>query len=188
MAEFDWKKIVGTVAPAVASAFGTPAMGVAVAALSQVIFGRTDADAADVARSIADGQLTGDQLVAIRQADNDFKIKMGQMGLDLQKLEADTEQAYLKDVQDARARQVATRDFMPQIIFFLFLAIYVAEVAMFFYGQMPTDEYVRALMTRAFGTVEAGVVGAVAYFIGSSRGSKQSGDAVRKIAEQSTKP
>lgn len=184
MADFDWKKIVGTVAPAVASAFGTPAMGVAVAALSNVIFGRVDASAEDVAGAIANGQLTGEQLVAIRQADNDFKVKMGQMGLDLQKLELDTEQAYLKDVQDARARQVATKDYMPQVIFFILLSVYVLEVCLFFFGQMPSDEFVRALMTRAFSTVEIGLTGAIAYFIGSSRGSKQSGDAVRKIAEQ----
>jgi len=184
MADFDWKKIVGTVAPAVASAFGTPAMGVAVAALSNVIFGRVDASADEVAGAIANGQLTGEQLVAIRQADNDFKVKMGQMGLDLQKLELDTEQAYLKDVQDARARQVATKDPTPQVILSVLFLLWAATFALFYFAPLPTDEFLRALIVRAYATIETGLTGAIAYFIGSSRGSRQSGDAVRKIAEQ----
>jgi hypothetical protein len=51
------------------------------------------------------------------------------------------------DIQDARARQISTNDWMPEIIFFLFLLIYIAKVAMFFFGKMSTNEYVRALMT-----------------------------------------
>lgn len=184
MADYDWKKLVGTLAPAVASAFGTPAMGAAVAVLSNAIFGRSDASADDVVAAVAGGQLTGEQLAAIRKADNDFKIAMGQQGIDLAKLEADTDAAYLRDVQDARARQVATRDYMPQVIFFLLLAVYAGEVALFYFGKMPADEFVRALMTRAFSTVEIGLTSAIAFFIGSSRGSKASGDAVRRIAEQ----
>ncbi|MNL84998.1 hypothetical protein D3C87_2131510 [compost metagenome] len=52
---------------------------------------------------------------------------------------------------------------------------------------MPADEFTRALVTRAFGTVDGVLLTCIAYFVGSSRGSKASGDAVRKIAEQSTK-
>lgn len=184
MADFDWKKVVGTVAPAVASAFGTPAMGVAVAALSSAIFGNSASSADEVAEAIAGGALTGEQIVAIRQADNDFKVKMSQMGIDLQKLEADTEQAYLKDVQDARARQIATRDNMPQIIFGLMFAAELGMLALFMRGGLPTDDFTRGLITMAFGAVNSGFVGAIAYFIGSSRGSKASGDAVREIAKQ----
>lgn len=187
MADFDWKKLVAGIAPVLGTALGGPLIGAAVGQIGDVLLGNPNASEAQVAQALRNG-LSGEQIVALKQADIAFQTRMRELDIDVQKLNADTEQAFLHDVQDARARQVATRDFMPQIIFFMFVAIYVIEVAMFFYGRMPTDEYVRALMTRAFGTVEAGVVGAVAYFIGSSRGSKTSGDAVRKIAEQSTKP
>lgn len=188
MADFDWKKLVAGIAPVLGTALGGPLAGQAISMLGQALGLGGAATETDVAGAIGNGKLTGDQIVAMRQADVAFQTRMRELDIDIMKLNADAEQAYLKDVQDARARQVATKDYMPQVIFFLFLAIYIAEVAMFFFGKMPVDEYVRALMTRAFGTVEAGVVGAVAYFIGSSRGSKQSGDAVRKIAEQSAKP
>ena len=181
---FDWKKFVGSVAPVLGLALGGPMAGAAVKVLAGAIFGDQSSSADDVAAAIAGGQLTGEQIVALKTADRQFEVRMRELDIDLAKLNQAADDAVLRDVQDARARQIATKDRMPEIIFFMFLAIYIAEVAMFFFGKMPTDEYVRALMTRAFGTVEAGVVGAVAYFIGSSRGSKQSGDAVRKIAEK----
>jgi hypothetical protein len=184
MIDIDWKKFVGGLAPVLGLALGGPLAQSAVKVLASAVLGDDTASEADVAAAITGGQLSGEQIVAIKTAEQAFAVRMHELDVDLVKINQSAEDAMLRDVQDARARQVATKDYMPQIIFFLFLAIYVAEVAMFFFGRMPTDEYVRALMTRAFGTVEAGVVGAVAYFIGSSRGSKNSGDAIRKIAEQ----
>lgn len=187
MADFDWKKLVGGIAPILGTALGGPLAGQAISMLGAALGLGSDASEGDVAAAVTSGRLSGEQIVAMKQAENDFAAKMREFDIDVMKINAASDAALLQDVQDARARQVSTKDYMPQIIFFLFLAIYIMEVAMFFFGKMPTDEYVRALMTRAFGTVEAGVVGAVAYFIGSSRGSKQSGDAVRRIAEQQPK-
>lgn len=181
---FDWRKLIGAVAPVIGTALGTPLAGLAVAQISNAIFGRSNATEDEISVAIATGQLTGENIVALKTAELNFKLAMERYGIDLKQLEAETEQAYLRDVQDARARQIATKDSMPQVIFFLLLAVYVFEIALFIYGKMPTDEFVRALITRAFSTVELGLTGAIAYFIGSSHGSKQSGDAVRKIAEQ----
>ena len=182
--EFDWKKLIAGVAPVIGTALGTPLAGIAVAQISNAIFGRSDATQDEIGTAIATGALTGENLVALKTAEHNFKLEMERLGINLRELELKTEEAYLRDMQDARARQVSTRDWMPQAIFFILLAVYVLEVAMFYFGKMPEDEFVRALMTRAFATVEIGLAGAIAYFIGSSRGSKQSGDAVRKIAEQ----
>ena len=184
MASYDWKKLVGTLAPAVATAFGTPAMGLAVSALSNAIFGRSDASADEVATAIAGGQLTGEQIAAIRAADNQFKIQMRQLDIDLVKLEQASELAYLEDVQDARARQVATKDNTPQVILAVLFLLWAGTFALFYFAPLPADEFLRALIVRAYATVETGLTGAIAYFIGSSRGSKQSGDAVRRIAEK----
>lgn len=187
MAEFDWKKLVGTVAPAVATVFGTPALGAGVAILSRAIFGTEEKSADEVATAIASGALTGEQLAAIRRADNDFRVEMERIGFDLKKLEAESDQAYLRDVQDARARQVATRDPTPQIILAVLFLLWAGTFVAFYTLPLPADEFLRALIVRAYATIETGLTGAIAYFIGSSRGSKQSGDAVRKIAEQSAR-
>lgn len=184
MPDFDWKKLVAGIAPVLGTALGGPLAGQAISMLGQALGLGDSASENDVASVVASGRLTGDQVVAMREADNAFKTRMRELDIDIEKLNADTERAYLQDIQDARARQVMTKDTMPQQILYILLFVYVLEVVLFYFGKMPQDEFVRALMTRAFATVELGLSSAIAYFIGSSRGSKQSGDAVRKIAEQ----
>lgn len=173
----DWKEIVRAVAPSLAGAFGTPLAGAAVKVIADAVLGKPDATEDEVAAALSQGSLSGDQIVAIKSGEQQFLLEMA-------KINSQSEQSYLQDVQNARARQIATKDYMPQTIFFLLLGVYVFEISLFWFGQVPTDEFVRALMTRAFSTVEVGLTGAIAYFIGSSRGSKNSGDTIRKLAEQ----
>lgn len=172
----DWKDIVGSVAPGLATALGGPLAGAAVKVIADKVLGKPGATQDEVTAVLSTGSLSGEQIVALKSAEQQFQ-------LELTKISADTEKAYLQDVQDARARQIAVKDTMPQTIFFLLLAVYVLEFGVFVSGIVPQDDFVRALLTRAFATVETGLTGAIAYFIGSSRGSKASGDAVRKIAE-----
>lgn len=172
----DWKDVISSVAPGLATAFGGPLAGAAVKVIADKVLGNPAASQEDVIQALSSGTLTGEQIVALKLAEQQFQ-------LELTKINADTEKVYLQDVQDARARQIAIKDTMPQTIFFLLLVVYVLEFGVFVSGVVPNDDFVRALLTRAFATVETGLTGAIAYFIGSSRGSKASGDAVRKIAE-----
>lgn len=185
--DIDWKRLIGGIAPTIGTALGGPLAGTAISAIAAAFGLGPSASEADVAAAVksaaANGSLTGEQVVLLKQADLAFQQRMRELDIDVLKINQAADDAVLRDVQDARARQVATRDYMPQIIFFLLLAAYIGEFCLFIFGEMPEDEFTRALITRAFGTVESGLIGAIAYFIGSSRGSKNSGDAVRKIAE-----
>lgn len=176
----DWKEVIQSVAPGLATAFGGPLAGAAVKVIADKVLGKPDASQNEVIEALSSGALTGDQIVALKTAEQQFQ-------LEINRVNADTEKAYLQDVQDARARQIAIKDTMPQTIFFLLLAVYVLEFGVFVSGIVPQDDFVRALLTRAFATVETGLTGAIAYFIGSSRGSKSSGDSIRKIAESAGK-
>lgn len=158
--------------------------GAAVKVLASAVLGRDDATEADVAAAITGGQLTGEQIVAIKAAEQQFEIQMRALDIDVLKINQAADDAQLRDVQDARARQVATKDYMPQVIFFLLGAAWVGTLLLFYFAPLPQDEFLKALIVRAYATVETGLTGAIAYFIGSSRGSKASGDAVRKIAER----
>lgn len=186
--DFDLKGFVRALAPTVGAALGGPLGASVLGGLSQIILGKPDGTETDIAAAVASGAMTGAQISELKKMEMQLKAEEAERGFKYADLEFQRDKLYVQDVQDARHRQIETKDIMPQVILFIFLSIYVIEVAMFFFGKMPTDEYVRALMTRAFGTVEAGVVGAVAYFIGSSRGSKNSGDAIRRIAETPPAP
>lgn len=187
MTTIDWKKLVAGIAPTLGTALGGPLAGMAVKVLADAVLGNPDASETDVAAALSSGQLTGEQVVAMKVADQAFAVRMRELDIDLAKLNQAADEAILRDVQDARARQVATRDPTPQVILSVLFVLWAGTFALFYFAPLPTDDFLRALIVRAYATIETGLTGAIAYFIGSSRGSKQSGDAVRQALQQATK-
>lgn len=179
----DWKDLIRKVAPTVASAIGGPLAGVATTALSQIILGKPDATQDELQMAVSNGQLTGEQITEIKKLEMQLKAEEAERGFRYSDLEYKTEVAYLEDRQSARARQQENKDTMPQQIFYLLLFIYVAQQAAMLGGLVPTDDFVRALITRGFGIIETGLIGAIGFFIGSSRGSKTATESLTRIAE-----
>lgn len=181
--DFDWKKLVGGLAPTLGAALGGPMAGMAVKVIADAVLGKPGATESEVAAAIQAGNLTGEQIVALRTADQAFAVQMKQLDIDIMKVNQAADAAVLADVQSARSRQVETHDTMPQQIFYILTGIYVAQQAAMLLGAVPTDEFVRALITRGFGIIETGLIGAIGFFIGSSRGSKTSNETLARIAE-----
>lgn len=175
-----WQEVLGGIAPVLAGALGGPFAAAAAKIIADKVLGRPDASEDDVKAAIASGSLSGDQLIALKAAEQQFQ-------LDVHKITAETERAYLLDVQDARARQVATKDLMPNYIFWLMAVLYTGATLLLYFGPVPPDDFTRSLLVKSFSIVELGFTGSFFYFIGTSNGSKRSGDAVRKIAENSSK-
>lgn len=176
----NWKDVISSVAPGLAGAFGGPLASAAVKVIADKVLGRPDASEVEVIEALSSGSLTGEQIVALKSAEQQFQ-------LELAKIEADTDKAYLHDVQDARARQVSTKDLMPNYIFWLMAALYTGANLLLYFGPVPADDFTRSLIVKSFSIVELGFTGSFFYFIGTSNGSKRSGDAVRKIAESASK-
>ena len=183
MADFDLKDFVRRVAPTVATALGGPLAGGVVSGLSQIFLGKADGSAAEIEQVAAAGNLTPDQITELKKLELTLKAEESERGFRYADLEFRQEQARLVDVQSAREREIAVKDNMPQIITAVAFGVYVLEFIFFASGNMPADEFTKALITRAFGTVDGILLTCVAYFVGSSRGSKNSGDALRRIAE-----
>lgn len=182
--DFDWKGLVRKVAPTVATALGGPLAGVATSAISQILLGREDGSPGEISTAISSGQLTGEQIVALKQLETEFKQKENEMRVSFADLEYKTDVAYLADVQSARQRQVDLKDNMPQIITAVTFAVYVLEFIYFATGQMNNlDEFTKAIITRAFGTVDGILLTCVAFFMGTSKGSKNATAALTRIAE-----
>lgn len=172
----DWKDVIGSVAPGLAGAFGGPLAAAAVKVIADKVLGRPDASQSEVIDALSSGSLSGDQIVALKSAEQQFQ-------LELQKISADTERAYLLDVQDARKRQTETKDLMPNYIFWLMAALYAGSTLLLYFGPTPTDDFTRSLLVKSYSIVEVGFTAALFFFVGSSNGSKRSGDSMRKIAE-----
>jgi len=163
MADFDWKSIVRTVAPGLATALGGPLAGVAAAALSDALLGRPDGSEADISQAVAVGG--ADALVKIKAAEQAFQVRMRELDIDLERI-------HQADRDGARKREAASGDtWTPRLLaigitcgFFGVLSWLLAE------GKPETGGDALLVMLGALGGAWASVV---AYYFGSSAGSRE---------------
>lgn len=171
-----WKEIIAAVAPVAGTLLGGPLAGTAVKALSHALLGRTDATEEQLAK-LVEGGLNPDQIQALRQADVRLK-------------ELDLEETKAAIADTAHARGVHAGDagvFWLGIAILATFAVVMVAVMWGSYellvgGLQVKDMGVVAVVFGFLGTV-VGYVAAnaqqvVAYFFGSSAGSKQKTEAM----------
>lgn len=106
---------------------------------------------------------TPEQIIALKQSDNDFKAKMQQMGFahseDLEKISAD-------DRANARARQISLKDRIP--------AVLAIGITIGFFGlliemmRVAPPEGTKDLLNIMLGSLGTAWVSVVSYYFGSS--------------------
>lgn len=159
----NWKEIVRNIAPIIGSTIGGPFGGAAMAALSNTILGKPDGTEKEI--EIALQQATPEQLVALKQADNDFKIKMADLGVKEDEL-------FYKDV--ASARKLFTVNIWPQIIlsafytigYFIVLILLMTKAIDLSVEMQPTFNIILGVLTAAIPMI-------LQFWFGSSNGSKE---------------
>lgn len=182
--EFDWKKMVGALAPTLGTALLGPLAGSAIKILADAVLGNPDASADEVGAAIVQG-LTPEAVVKLREVDNAFKVQMRSMEIDLAKLNQAGELAYVADVQNARMAHAGDKGVfrLGIVILSIFAIVMVAVLWGSFAmmnGTLQVDPGVAAMVAGLVGTV-TGYVAANAqqvtgYFFGSSRGSADKTD------------
>ena len=95
---FDWKKTLGAVAPALATALGGPLAGSAVSILSQTILGKTGGTDEELAAVLAGG-LKPETMLALKEADQKFQLEM-------RRLDLESDKAAVENTKDARSRDI----------------------------------------------------------------------------------
>lgn len=189
----DWKTIVKSIAPTIGTALGGPLAGTAVKVLGNILLGNEDAGHTEVEQAILNG-LPPDIIAKLKEADQAFAVRMKELDIDLAKLNASTEVAYLQDVQSARATM--GRDSGVYWLGITILLVFAGVMGAVLWGSFAIltggitikDVAVVATVSGLVGTV-VGYVAAnaqqvVGYFYGSSQGSKAKTDA---LAEAVTK-
>lgn len=186
MADFDWKATLGAIAPGLAAAFGGPLAGAAVKVIADKVLGNPAASEADVAATLASGNLSGEQIVALKSAEQSFQAEMA-------KIDQAREAAYIEDTKSARqqtvelAREASPIAWGAPIVSFLIVAGYFFCIYRLFVvpADLPPNAF--QLLNVMFGALSIAFGQVCNYWLGSSVGSKRAGDSVRKIAEQSSK-
>ena len=154
--------LLGQVAPSIATALGGPLAGVAVRTLSGALFGHEEGTEQQVAEAIANA--TPEQLSAIKKIDADFKVRMKELDIDLERIAAG-------DRDSARQMQRETKDWLPKALaVFIVFGFFGILLWMMVFGLPKTG--VEALLMMV-GSLTSAFGGVVQFYFGSSAGSKE---------------
>ena len=156
----DWKSIVGTVAPTLATALGGPLAGLAVQTIGS-LFGLGDKADEQAVMAAVKGA-TPDDLLRLKGADADFKLKMAQLGVDLERIAAD-------DRNSARQREVSTKDWIPGTLAIGVTVGFFGLLTFIMFKAPPAES--KDLLNIMLGALGAAWASIVAYYFGSSAGS-----------------
>lgn len=173
---FDWKSLLGTVAPGLATALGGPLAGMATKAIVGALGlgdGTTDAD---IEARMAGA--TPADLLALKTADQSFAIEMKKLDIDVYRIDA-------ADRDSARKREVATHDlWTPRILGGMIIGGFLYTVYVVLTGAVENlrDPVTASIVGGVIGYISAKADQVVSYVFGSSNGSRANQDALAKIA------
>jgi hypothetical protein len=165
MADFDWKKLVGTVAPSLAAALGGPLAGAATAALSEALLNRKDGSEGEIATALWSGGT--ETLVKLKQAEQQFITKMRELDIDVEKI-------HQLDRASARDRETKTGDlWTPRVLAGFVLLGFLLTVYLVLGGYVEglKDPVFAGIVGTLIGYVSAKADQVVSYYFGSSSGS-----------------
>lgn len=162
--------LVRTVAPSIASAVGGPLAGMATRAISEALLGKPDGSEQELTEAAA--RATPEQLMALKQAEQDFAVKMRELDIDLERIANE-------DRSSARNREVATRDWTPRVLAGLVTGGYFGVLFYMLRNGLPQHGGSEAMLVM-LGTLGTAWGGIMAYYFGSSAGSKAKDEAMRR--------
>src|SRR3990167_3344543 len=168
----DWKKIVGTVAPGLATAIVGPVAVLAVKAIGGAFGLGEGASEDEVASAVAGAN--PEQLLALKQADQAFKVKMRELDVDLERIAGE-------DRGSARQTYSATRDRMVPMLAMVIVGSFVAVIVGVLFFKVTVDA---ALAGALIGYLSAKAEQGVAFYFGSSAGSKGKDDALAQAMKR----
>jgi len=99
--------LLSSVAPSIATALGGPLAGMGVKALSKAFFGNENSTEEDLQSALSTA--SPDQLSQLKKVDNDFKVQMKSLDIDLERISAD-------DRASARNMQKEVKDWIPRAL------------------------------------------------------------------------
>lgn len=164
----DWIGTLKAIAPTVASALGGPLAGGLVAFLGDLL-GIAEPTQEKIAQAFQNGQLTGEQIAAIKTKEMELKAEEQERGFRYSELE-------FKDRDSAR--QASVQGGTLPMLFWLSLALLVltlgSEVVVLFNGYPKTVPEI--IVGRVLGLLDSVAMMVLAFWYGTSSGSVRKTD------------
>ena len=155
----SWKSILSSVAPTIATALGGPFAGTAVKFLAGKLLGDESKSPDEVEQFILGA--SPEQLVTIKQLDNDFKLEMERLGVDVFKLEV---------ADKGNAREHNKHSNMPAVLSISLTGFVIGIVCALFYTSPP--EGAREVLFMLLGVVIKEWSNSMHYWYGTTRSSQ----------------
>lgn len=166
----DLKKLLGAVAPTLATAILGPVGGLAVQVLGDAL-GISAPTQEKIKEAFQSGQLTGEQIVAVKQAEQAFVLKCRELDIDLERVHAG-------DRDSARKMQAETKAKIPGILAILVTLGFFGVLGWMLIGGKPQQGGDALLvMLGALGTAWGAIV---QFYFGSSAGSASKNELLSK--------
>lgn len=162
--------LVRTVAPSIASAVGGPLAGMATKAISEALLGKPDGTEQELLQAV--DRATPEQLLALKKAEQDFAVQMRELDIDLERIS-------VADRDSARNREVKTRDWTPKVLAALITVGYFGALFYMLRNGLPQHGGSEAMLVM-LGTLGTAWGGVVAYYFGSSAGSRAKDELMRQ--------
>ena len=159
----DWQSLIKQVAPTVATALLGPMGGVAIGALGNVL-GVSEPTQEKIAAAIQQGQMTPEQVTALKELELKFKAEEAERGFRYAEL------AY-KDTADARSLAASTHAITPAILTWVVVVLCLGLEGSMIFGFTPKglDDIV---LGRVMGTLDSALMLVLGFWFGSSHGSQ----------------
>lgn len=162
--------LIGALAPSLATALGGPIAGMAVKTLSNTLLGHDKGTEQEIEEALS--KASPETLAAIKKADQDFEVKMKELDIDVDKISAD-------DRNSARDREIKTGDKTPaRLAIFVTSGFFGILIYLMKYGVPAQGGEALLIMLGSLGTAWTGII---AYYFGSSAGSKAKNEMITKL-------
>ena len=181
-------KILGAVAPTVATAFGWPMIGLATHTLGKILLGKDDATEDELTEFILSHQ-NPEVLAQIKKAEVEFKQRIAELEIDLAEIGYKTERMHVDDRISARTMAAPTKARAQAVITAGVLIAFAVTVLVLFLVEIP--EGAQPIIYVLIGTLASVMTQVMNFWFGSSSGSKeksqQMGDAFKLASAMSAR-
>ena len=164
---FDWKGLLGTVAPILGTAIGGPFGALAGTAVKAALGLSDDSDEATIQAAMQ--KATPEQLLALQNAERQFKLDMEKLNVDVMKLDAE-------DRNSARQREISITGWgkyaTPMLAALATVGFMSATGYVLTQGMHGIDPGVAAFVGALIGNLSSKAEMVYNYYFGSSMSSK----------------
>ena len=158
----NWKDLIRNIAPAIGTALGTPVTGLAVKFLADKFLGNPNATEQEVEAAVLGA--SPEKLLEIKKLDQQFAVQMKSLDIDVFKMEVEDKKS---------ARELARFNMTPHIVLSaLYTFGYFAVLYIMLTGKMEIALESKDVFNQIIGVLTASQVTIMAFWFGSSYGSK----------------